>query len=137
MIDQKEEPLVDSTKQESTTEVIKEETSISNTLSPFAETRKQASEIIEAAQVSKGESIVDPTKESETEVMKDKVSAAEVDPGPIAAGPANKNTNKNRARKTRKNKARDIVLRLTNSFEVTDLSAPVTNLREGLTFLFS
>ena len=38
---------------------------------------------MEAAQGSKEESTVDPTKESETEVMKDKVSAAEVDQGPI------------------------------------------------------
>ena len=83
VLDQKKEPLVDSTKQESATEVIKEETFLSNTPSPLAETGKQASEIMEAAQVSKEESTVDPTKESETEVMKDKVSAAEIEPGPI------------------------------------------------------
>ena len=66
VLDQKEEPLVDSTKQESATEVIKEETFLSNTPSPLAETGKQASEIMETAQYSKGESTVDPTKESET-----------------------------------------------------------------------
>ena len=69
MLEWKEEPLVDSTKQKSATEVIKEETFPSNTPSPLAETGKQASEIIEAAQVSKVESIVDSTKESETDVF--------------------------------------------------------------------